>query len=904
MLRKKKARTKEKNTLNYVTTLKKFGLKPNLRYPWAVVSNSSRVQGWKLHLSTIPSEADRVLELICPFLCKRKISFKVVQSEFLLGMLNEGGLGDTQVGKFMTIYPQSDTESKEIADYLVRVTKGFHGPVIITDLRLGDIVYTRYGGFNPVITWNRLGQHFFSIYTPAGGLQLDSYDIPFIPPVDIPNPFNHLLLPSNTNKITNLEPLKKLFGPGYLFLETIKGHPRGSVFLGLDLRSMDQVSAKVIKQGRQYVATDIHNRDIRTRLQHQEVLHRKLAELISIPKTDSYFEEGGHGYLPLEYIEGKSIEEIVSAQLNNRPWTSLNHNNQKMLLNYLKKAVTEVQKLHAHGYIHRDLTVSNIWIGKDEKVYLLDLELAHAINDPTPPFALGTMGFMSPNQMTKQSPQFEDDIYSLGSVMIYMLTGLDPRYILLRNEKNLTDKLNIITRGAPKELIELIVNCVKENPLDRPSLNMIKTVLQKYSTIGNQHFLITDKQVNIIQNEKLLSDKIKDLIKRGQQGLLKEVVVDQPSGLWLSAKINEKMDTLNDGSYEVYRDANKGVAGVIYMLGRLARFGYVNNEVSDRVQQIIPWLIVEDERKLPGLHFGNAGIAVALVEAISGGLIQRNSKISAFIENALAGRLDWPDITHGAAGQGIAVLYCSDYLQNKNLLKLAHRCADYLINTQKKDGSWVMPHGVDGMSGETLTGFAHGVSGMIYFLAEYDRRFDCKHARQAWKAGVNWLIDQAIPTKNGEALEWDYSDKNKIRWKWWCHGSPGIALTFLRLYEQTQESIFAEIASKSLRIHEADIIHSNLSQCHGLSGLGEIYLEASRVLGDIHWKERAEKIAKTLISLRRESKRGDLTWLVEDPHAFTADLMVGSSSVVHFLLRFSLQGDKMGFPLLLDPIRK
>ena len=128
-------------------------------------------------------------------------------------------------------------------------------------------------------------------------------------------------------------------------------------------------------------------------------------------------------------------------------------------------------------------------------------------------------------------------------------------------------------------------------------------------------------------------------------------------------------------------------------------------------------------------------------------------------------------------------------------------------------------------------------------------------------------------------------------------------MMFLRLYEYTQDDTFTDIAKKSLQIHSFEILHPNLSQCHGMSGLGEIYLEAGRVLRDAHWFDRAERITNTLINLRRETETGSLTWLVEDPSSATADLMVGSSSVLHYLLRYSFQGNKMGFPLLLDPIK-
>ncbi|MEB3218846.1 MAG: lanthionine synthetase LanC family protein, partial [Nostocales cyanobacterium 94392] len=110
----------------------------------------------------------------------------------------------------------------------------------------------------------------------------------------------------------------------------------------------------------------------------------------------------------------------------------------------------------------------------------------------------------------------------------------------------------------------------------------------------------------------------------------------------------------------------------------------------------------------------------------------------------------------------------------------------------------------------------------------------------------------------------------------------------------------AEIASHALRIHPVDMRYRNLSQCHGLTGLGEIYLEAARVLGDDEWLERANNIANTTLNLYRQTDSGSITWLVENFHQPTADLMVGSAGVIHFLLRLCFREKNISFPLLLD----
>ena len=150
--------------------------------------------------------------------------------------------------------------------------------------------------------------------------------------------------------------------------------------------------------------------------------------------------------------------------------------------------------------------------------------------------------------------------------------------------------------------------------------------------------------------------------ERGLAGILHDTIKDEGSGLWLSSSFTSHAGLAvddNASAYEIRPDANRGVAGVVYLLGRLARLDMTTPETREQVQRAVQWLLRQPstaERNLPGLHFGRAGIAMAMVEALSGGLIERTSELDAFMADALAGPLDWPGLTHGAAGQGVAKL--------------------------------------------------------------------------------------------------------------------------------------------------------------------------------------------------------------------------------------------------------
>lgn len=220
----------------------------------------------------------------------------------------------------------------------------------------------------------------------------------------------------------------------------------------------------------------------------------------------------------------------------------------------------------------------------------------------------------------------------------------------------------------------------------------------------------------------------------------------------------------------------------------------------------------------------------------------------------------------------------------------------------RDDGSWSMPEGIENTAGKTFTGFAHGVSGIVYFLIGHFGRTRDSQTKAAYERGLSWLFNQMSKHKSKSFVSWPYSaDSPSEEWKWWCHGSPGIALTFLRLYEVTRNDLYAEIAAKALYVHPPDIRYINLSQCHGLSGIGEIYLEAYRVLGDKEWEIRADNIASVLFNFRKNIDKG-VVWAVQDTNVITADLMIGCSGIIHFFLRLVLGGQEIGFPMLPEPL--
>ena len=875
--------------MDYTAAAEMLDLRPVPRGPWAVVGHTQREQGWKLHVSTIPVEALALMSAVLPLLRERGVSFKIARDENVLRQLNEGSFGATQIGKFLTIYPRTNRDARDLALTLRQLTRSFSGPVVVTDLRLGDVVYARYGPFSPSVLRDRLGQISIALRMPNGELVPHEYSVPFEFPRGRANPFRNLVFhPDDVAPSTS-----GLFGPGYVILDVIRPSGRGSVFLALDATAGNEgASLCVLKEGRRHCFSDGLGRDMRSRLKHQAAILEVLSGTVRVPAAGAYFEVAGNGYLPLEHIPGADLAHEVWGAVG-----SLSGEGQLRILSRLIQLTRIIGALHAAGYVHRDVKPSNFRVTPEGHLYMIDLELTHSLASSAVPYGKGTPGFMSPQQQAEEVvPSIADDIFGVGAVAFYLLTGLHPLRLVFSDRPVSGLQLTELAQGHAA-LMEMVARCLDSVPDHRPSLGALETTLSE--TIDSLHPRPRTLRSRVPRSQ--VRSAARELLPLTAEGLLHDSCLDHEIGLWLSqAPGQQDGKALAAPEYRPYRSANRGVAGVLYCLARLARAGYHPADVEQRSSDAVDWLLAHEatsDDQLPGLHFGEAGVAVAVAEAIRSGLIKNGPWLEGYLREALHGPLDWPDLTHGAAGQGIAAMCCADVLEDPSLLSAAHRCADFLIGCQDDDGGWTTPPGAEGLSGARLTGFAHGVAGIIYFLCEYAARSGNLEAKNSALNGAAWLIAQARPSLNGGVLEWPTREGSDDVWKWWCHGAPGISLAWLKLFQHYRDPNHEAVAIKALRCHPTEVRYSNLSVCHGLCGLGEIYLEAARVLEDREWSMRAERIANVLVQLARPADRG-VVWLVEDGFVPTADLMVGCAGIAHFLLRVS-SDDRLSFPLLL-----
>ncbi len=176
--------------------------------------------------------------------------------------------------------------------------------------------------------------------------------------------------------------------------------------------------------------------------------------------------ENGRSFIVMQYVEGETLE----ARLKRAP---LKVSESLQIAAGIAEAITEA---HDHGIIHRDIKPSNIMITTRGQVKVMDFGLAR-LSQPTtlpgeqivdtqaptqalltsPGMIIGTVPYMSPEQVHGQPLDARTDIFSFGVVLYEMLTGVKPFA-----SKSPAGIISAILSSEPLPISEFVQNCPTE----------------------------------------------------------------------------------------------------------------------------------------------------------------------------------------------------------------------------------------------------------------------------------------------------------------------------------------------------------------------------------------------------------------------------------------------------------
>jgi len=247
----------------------------------------------------------------------------------------------------------------------------------------------------------------------------------------------------------------------YRLLEKLGEGGMGTVYLAEDTRLNRQVALKFIHQSR------LKERDAKERLFREA----RAAAAIDHPNVAAVYEVGEvdeHPYIVMAHVEGQNLEErILEGPLEIQ-----------VGLQVARQLADALEAAHRKGVIHRDLNPTNVILGEDGRVRIVDFGLAKLsvsslLTDPGT--LVGTASYVSPEQMKGKAVDHRTDIWSLGVILYEVLTGKRPFeaehqdavYYAITHKA--PEPLNRWRVGIPEELSRITLKCLEKEPANRYS---------------------------------------------------------------------------------------------------------------------------------------------------------------------------------------------------------------------------------------------------------------------------------------------------------------------------------------------------------------------------------------------------------------------------------------------------
>lgn len=245
----------------------------------------------------------------------------------------------------------------------------------------------------------------------------------------------------------------------YRLVEKLGEGGMGEVYQGVHSKIGRVVAVKILSQsshGPEFVERFLNEARIQGGLQHNNIV-----------TLYDFLEYNGQPCIIMEYIEGRTLTECVRA------WGGLPLAD---AIRYFQSIVEAIDYVHTRGIVHRDIKSNNVKITPNGQVKLLDFGIAKSGASPaltvTGAF-VGTLQYLSPEQLVGGIADFRSDIWSLG-VLLYEMTTCHLPFdantigeLCQKITKASYTPPSVMNQNVPREVQNVISRCLKKNPADR-----------------------------------------------------------------------------------------------------------------------------------------------------------------------------------------------------------------------------------------------------------------------------------------------------------------------------------------------------------------------------------------------------------------------------------------------------
>ena len=322
----------------------------------------------------------------------------------------------------------------------------------------------------------------------------------------------------------------------YQVIRTLGEGGFGHAYLSEDLQ-MPSRRQCVVKQLKPIAAgTDIYQ-VVHQRFEREAAMLEKLGENHpQIPRLYAYFSEDQQFYLVQEWIEGQTLDEIVEQGVLSEAW----------VVSIVSSLLEVLDFIHDQGVIHRDIKPDNIILRlQSQQPVLIDFgamretmgTVFNSHHHPISSIVIGTPGYMSSEQAAGR-PIPSSDLYSLGLVAIYMLTGKIPQNLPSDPRSGELIWQDLATHVSP-QLVDVIDRAVQSHPRDRySSAQEMLSAFSDLAAAGNPAPLLSPPVTLPSANRATVSE-VKTVAIAGSKPLYSSSEQTQPAQSDISLPLNQ-----------------------------------------------------------------------------------------------------------------------------------------------------------------------------------------------------------------------------------------------------------------------------------------------------------------------------------------------------------------------------
>jgi lantibiotic modifying enzyme len=339
----------------------------------------------------------------------------------------------------------------------------------------------------------------------------------------------------------------------------------------------------------------------------------------------------------------------------------------------------------------------------------------------------------------------------------------------------------------------------------------------------------------------------------------------------------------------------EGISGVLYFLARAKIAGYDINTCQQSYEkgwEYIQRNLREQTNTSPGFYGGKAGIALTFSQWMDAGLFSADEPNRVMLKTWLQSETNDLNVAAGIAGQGLVALQARKYLPAQFISNLVTQHIEQLSKSRQKDGQWVIIYTSDHKK-QLATSILYGNSGILLYLLNLGYQMGNTEAYDIGACALERTNDLAKKMANSLKFRGfrrvlvDAPTGDTLT---------GMVLVLLKAFEIFKNQKYKQSVENILLNIPELLVHENFNQDSGMAGLGELYLQAYKVLHEPIWLKRAGWVAQFIVNTAGIGSEGTHHWLSNNAIYPTADFMVGSTGILHFLIRYLAQ-DKVGYRL-------